>query len=154
MTGIAIRPWQLSDEDAIKRLILDCLHETSYDGLVLAPTEENVEWLWKTGLAWSERGEPTFVAAFGPIDIGYVLWGESSPRGWFNRRVCYGWGTYVIPVWRRHGVASALREKALKVARERGYDCVVGTAFSPVGLGSSLHDGFRIVGQHVEYRLK
>jgi GNAT superfamily N-acetyltransferase len=152
---INVRLWQPEDEHILKSMIRACLEETSRDGFILAPTPENVERLWKMGLEWSQRGEPTFVAEVGPYGViaGYILWGESAPPGWFTKRVCYGWGTFVAHRWRRSGVANKLRAKALETAKERGYDCVVGTAFSEAGLSSALHDGFKIIGHHVEYRL-
>jgi GNAT superfamily N-acetyltransferase len=127
---INIRPWRPEDSFILKSMIRACLEEAARDGFrfLLAPTDENVDWLWKMGLEWSQRGEPTFIAEMGPYGaiVGYILWGESASPGWCAKRVCYDWGTFVAHIWRRSGVSAKLRAKALAAAKERGYDCVVG----------------------------
>lgn len=148
-----IRCWRLDDEEQLRPMIRHCLEETSATGFELAPTTANVERLWRMGLGFAAAGDPTLVIVGDGELVGYTLWGGTAGDAWLRRRLCNGWGTYVKPAWRRKNVAATLRAHAIDIARARGYDAVVGTAFSAAALQSALHDGFKIVGQQVEFTL-
>ncbi len=83
-----------------------------------------------------------------------LLWGNAGGDGplEFKRgRVASGWGVYVEPDYRRKGYASALRNAARPMLREKGFDGVIGTALAgnKAGRNSALEVGMVVVGTDV-----
>lgn len=152
--GVRLRAWQQSDVDVIVPMLLDCLRVNADAGADLAPTQHNAETFAALGVRWSAEGEPSLVAVDEQGEVaGFTLWG-GMPCPWeFVAPLCHGICTYVRADVRRTGVASALRERALMVAKRRGYAKVTGVAFHAEGKASALANGFTVVGEQVEARL-
>lgn len=149
-----IRPWQAKDEWSVQPQILDLLRETSKGGHIIAPTLKNAAHFWKTGLAWSQAGEPTLAAEQDGKVIAWELWGPIEGGLDFIYRVCHGIGSYVAPAARQKGVARALRERATQLAKARGYEIIAGTTYDDRALVAALATGFQKTGQEMKLCLR
>jgi GNAT superfamily N-acetyltransferase len=150
-----IRAWQASDATALTPMIGSMLETTAAQGGQLLATPKNVAWLLSLGLHFAAHGDPTLVYVDDEGIVGFTLWGDlGNPMELDTRsHACTGFGTFVVPGKRRQHVASALRQAALGIARQRGYDCVRGTAYHDEGRLSALAVGFQPSGTEVEYTL-
>jgi len=151
-----IRPWEPEDEHALWPMVRDCLQVNFEAGADLQPTAANTGKLVTLGLSWAQRGEPTLVALLDGKVVAFTLWGSFENNLGLQMRdnFCVGLGTYVLPEQRHRGVASDLRTWAMRVALERGYARILGTAYHDAGLASVLALGFRAVGTQVEKQLQ
>lgn len=86
-----------------------------------------------------------FVAEKDDILVGYIAW-VSPPD--FPVGVVEGLGTYVLPEFRKTGVAAELRAEAVEWHRKRGGTRVFGVVNkgNVAGLAASVADGFEVVG--------
>ncbi len=87
-----------------------------------------------------------------------LLWGDGlqPPAIETNLgRIATGWGVFVHPQARGQGLSVALRQAGYPLLKERGFDCVIGTAHvgNEAGLKSALASGLEHFGNEVIYRL-
>lgn len=149
-----VRGWRVADAAQLVPMIRQCLEETAEVGADWAPTDGNVDKLLKLGLKWSAAGDPTLVAETDDGDlVAYTLWGELPSELDVRSRTCAALGTFVADTYRRRGVARGLRERALAVAKAKGYDRVLGSTYDPGGHDSATAVGFKPIGSLVEKRL-
>jgi len=84
-----------------------------------------------------------------PDFAGVLLWGQAAAEMPFTSRYdpfVLGWGTYVHPLCRGQGLASALRANARMHLREMGISHVLGAVLNanPTGIRSGAKDGFSL----------
>jgi len=150
-----IRAWEEHDREALRPLVGDCLASTYDNGADLKPSAMNVAYLIEFGLARAAAGDPCLLWEKDVGIIAYTLWAEmANPLNLdFRGKVCYGFGTYVLPNWRRRGISDQLRDAAEARAKLAGFVKVVGTAYHETGLVSCLNRGYRVAGAYVEKTL-
>lgn len=95
-----------------------------------------------------ESGQPIWVADDGEALIGFCAWVAlpELPVG-----DVMGFGTFVCPEYRRHGLSQHLRDTAIAYWQSRGAKSVSGVVVegNEAGMRSALSAGFRVVGQVV-----
>jgi GNAT superfamily N-acetyltransferase len=99
-----------------------------------------------------ENGEAIFVADVDGELVGFVAW-TGLPNAADGEAV--GFGTYVVPEYRRRGISNALRWAAREHCQKLGYKFVTGTAMTgnTAGLQSVEALGFEIIGYEVRLKL-
>lgn len=153
-SGMLIRRWLPNDCDSIQPMIFECLHFNYECGAHIVPSPRNITVFWQLGLRWSQTGEPTLLADDDGQVRGYVMWGSiPSPELDVREPICHGLGTYIVPEFRRHGLATDLRTEALKLARALGYKRVSGVAHHIAGQASVVPLGFQACGVQMEVTL-
>lgn len=151
-----IRGWNEDDREALIVMIQDCLAINQAAGAEMLPTRKNAEALYALGIQASNAGQPCYVAVEKGVPVGYTLWCElPNVLGLdFAAKIMHGLGTYVVPTHRRSGVSERLRDEAEGLARQLGYDKIVGIAYHAPGFLSCTKRGFKAVGVNVEKVLR
>lgn len=121
---MTIRPWDVADISALEGLVGAYLTETYPAGYDYQPTFRNAATLVEVGLVHGAVGDPVLAAVDDDRSvIGWTAWfGATNPLAFdYRDRICFGMGTYVLPSARHQGVAAALHDAAVVIARNRGY---------------------------------
>lgn len=125
---IEVRHARLSDEEQVVDLFLAMVAELAEHGHDLLPTRQNAAWFWdEIFFEAITRGDPVLLAFAGDQPVGALFWVVNYPPYEVRYRTATGWGTYVIPDLRRHGVATALRVEGTRILRDMGIEKLVGT---------------------------
>lgn len=126
-TPYIIRNATEADAPMVGVMIYGLHVETQAYGTVIAPGHKTATWVRECvmkaidgqGLCLIARSDEEAVGCLLAVD---VEWPYDSRLG----RGVMGLGTYVVPGWRRTGVAHALYQEAKKALLEKGYDSYVG----------------------------
>jgi GNAT superfamily N-acetyltransferase len=147
-----IRGWHESDKECLVEMIQDCLAINHGAGAEMLPTKKNAEALWAVGIQASNAGQPCYVAVERGVPVGYTLWCElPNVLGLdFCAKIMHGLGTYVAPAYRNTGVSKRLRDEAEGLAKQLGYDKIVGIAYHEAGFVTVAKRGWKAVGVNVE----
>jgi hypothetical protein len=135
-------------------MVHDLLATTFANGATLPPVEGNIDRLIALAVDAAEQGDPCAIAERHKdghiITVGCVLWLGIAEGFKRTQRTLYGLGTYVIEGERRNGVSGMLRDWATAVAKECGYELLVGAAHGEAALAACLSNGMRPIGTMVE----
>ena len=135
-----------TESEKDKEILIDLYHKLlshhenhGYNTDMLA-VRANAERLYDVEfLRGIRNGDPVLIAESlvgdRTFNIGALWWVEADIPFDMPSRIATGWGTYVIPTRRQHGVGTALRSTALSILRERGIDEVRGV----VHVGNHTH---------------
>jgi len=123
----SLQPATTEDRQTLVDLYLALLmHLAEFDAAVTATDAAAQWWVDHVFLPAAGRGEPVLIARepAGPA-IGGIFWPVGPQPG---PKIAFGYGTYVVPGWRRKGVGAALREAALLRLKGIGASLLVGCA--------------------------
>lgn len=135
-----VHPWRGADWLHLRPLVLTYLNEMYYseeNRTDVLPTEQNADVMIFSGISAAESGDPCCALWIDNKIVGFTYWVGSSTRGFEVReKVCSGLGTFILPEYRRQGLATKLREKAVEIAKDAGYARVDGIVHDKVGTDS------------------
>lgn len=135
---MVLRRWQLSDKSQLIPLIVAYMVETPEYGY--APTARNAETLFNMGV--SGMGVLAETAENGIVGFYNLIHDALDHRP----STCYGMGTYVVPEYRRRGVAKALHDSGAKLAVDYGYKVCERVAHGGMGEPMLNRDGWEPAG--------
>ena len=132
-----IRRATQDDKSDIQILIDAFIKETEH--YPLAEKAGEMEHYYEYARTGISHNDPVLVAQNPDCElVGLLLWVEANFV--YGTRLpphtIAALGTYVIPLYRRHNVASRLRDAGFKIMREQGYQRAVGTIHQDNHAGS------------------
>ncbi len=123
------RFWSPSDEKQLTAMIYEFLAVGERRGGSLVASPRNIDTLLKLGFDGALRGDPCLVAEdiYNARIVSYIEWTTpvSVPFD-VKYKTLHTWGAFTLNAWRSVGVATKLRKLAMKVAKDRGYECLTG----------------------------
>jgi GNAT superfamily N-acetyltransferase len=136
-----------ADRSEFMQLWLTFLRENYAAGGEILPTEKNLFVFTTLFQIYVTQARPgvALMATLDKVPCAVLMWGDPGP-GLETRwgRLAMGWGTWVHPEVRRHGIADALRAAGKAATRAMGFDAVVGTSLASNAAG--LESGRRVPG--------
>jgi GNAT superfamily N-acetyltransferase len=123
---VRIVPWSTEYEAWLRHAIGEFFEAGVARGGDLLNTKRNVDTYYALGLKGAAVGDPCLLAKVGNEVVAFVLWIGSPKVLDTKTSLINAIGSYTDPAWRNKTIATALREEALRISRERGYTNVVG----------------------------
>lgn len=147
-----IRLWAPDDWAALRPLVGAALHDTYAAGAEFPPSQRNITTFLQLGMKWAAAGDPTLLLCV-PRVVAFTLWGQLPPPLELDMRdhPCTAVMTYVVPSYRRQGLASQIREQAKAMALEK-YPRILGAAYDERGCTSAERVGFEPCAIQLECR--
>lgn len=152
-SNLQILPWKPVHTPWLRQALYNYLSISYDNGGLIIPSDINADRLLSLGLTLAKRYDPTLILLHpeaGPI--AFTLWGR-TPSRLSTRPYCEAIGTYVDPAHRTQGHSKTLRKAALERAKARGYELVIGTAYTETNSRITRDLGFKIRGTLLYYHL-
>ena len=123
---VAIAVARPQDRNLLIKMVLKLLKHLDQFEHDMLPTVENAEWMVETLLMPSAaRGEPILIAWKDDSALGMTAWPIQVLPYASRFTLAYGYGTYVEPGYRREGVATRLRQVAMRLLKDKGIERVM-----------------------------
>lgn len=123
---LTIEPWSQVHASWIRHAISEFFEAGLARGADLLNTPRNVDVYLKIGMQGALKGDPCLLALVDYQPVAYVLWVGVPDVVDSKYRSVNAIGSYTEPAHRNRTIATALRETALRMCREKGYERVVG----------------------------
>ena len=150
-----VRAWEDRDSLNLYPLVLLYLLDVAKLRGDIAPSGSNAEAFIGLGYQALDRGDPCLVAEEGGKLVGFLIArGVDTSNLRTTKRICFGFGTYVLPEFRRMGFAKELRARAFEIAKAQGYERFQGVAYGQAAIDSALAMGSEALGVLVSKNLE
>jgi GNAT superfamily N-acetyltransferase len=124
--NLQIIPWSSDHESWLRNAIMGFLDAGLERGGELLNTPKNVDAYLGIGLRGAAQGDPCLLAMVDGKPVAYVMWVGASNLIDLRWKTINAIGSYTDPEHRSKLIASALRDTALRITRERGYEKITG----------------------------
>lgn len=124
--NVEIQPWSETYEEWLRGAIARFFEAGLARGGELLNTPRNVDLYYKIGLNGAKQGDACLLALVDNTPVAYVMWVGSSPLVDTLHRTVNAIGSYTEPAFRNRIIATILREKAIQISVERGYERATG----------------------------
>jgi GNAT superfamily N-acetyltransferase len=158
---VEIRQATLKDRPTFLSLWKDLMLEQAKAGSNIKVCDDNILAylsLFQSYIAGSLFGFTLLAIEDGkPVGIG--MGGELPPSGFYlqttDGRTITTWGVYVLPEYRRRGIAKALQDEAHIQARRLGFDTVISSLVvgDPVSEANALNWGLKVTEHIISFPL-
>ena len=145
--GMIIRLATNDDLPAIQAELPHFLKELQPFGSLVACDDVNVNLLLFVVRQAIDRGDPVVVAERDGQIVGFCLWTQLDTPLRYDRKVLHGLGTFVVPAFRKQGISDLIRSLAEGIARDKGYESILGSVHpsNVAGVASLEGHGWKTV---------
>ncbi len=123
---LKIERWSPLYQDQLKQMISAFFQASLDRGGDLLNTPRNIDVYYNLGIRKAAEGDPCLIALSDGVPVAYVMWTGAPDVVDTKHKTINAIGSYTTPTHRNKLVATALREEALRITRERGYTKIVG----------------------------
>src|SRR5262245_19265596 len=128
VTELLIHKATADNRGVLIHCYLELLKDLDRFGFDMLPTRENAETMVDTVFLPSARnGDPILLAEKNGQTLGAIFWATLILPYASRWKAAFGYGTWVKKEFRRHGIATALRNEACRRLRTRGVQVVLGS---------------------------
>jgi GNAT superfamily N-acetyltransferase len=140
--GDGIRPWLIGDWITLEPTVLKYLEEQARAGGPILPNYRSANTFIEDAMRGAQRGDPVLLATRDNKVAGFVVWIAPPTNYAMVSKRLTGMGTYVVPRFRRDGLATELRQAAEALARAQRFTGVDGIAYDTAGIQTVKSLGF------------
>lgn len=141
-----IFPCTVDRKPALCDLLYLYLAEVQANGGDLLSTHRNVEYFAAMAMEGGCVGDPCIMGYINDVAVGFHISRGLPDVLDTTHRICHGYGTYVLPTYRKLGLSKELRNHAFEIALVAGYTRLEGIAFGVQAAMSTFSLGSKPIG--------